>query len=1080
MNKRISIKTPSLCIALATFFYAFFYFSYSSYTKEFTPQSVAKSITQKIDVSSNKFDALVSNSPLIERLVKNIPTSNNLVTTDNFYFFIVDTALNNIVYWNSSHTDSVLFLQNLNNRFIKTQFGNFFCRQKSISTNRKNYLATALIPITIVKDIDKEESKEVFVNNNAFTKYYKPNPNGYLKIKPQNAINTLGIEIVNNKPIIPYKNNHLLLLFLALGLLLTGLHVYTKSLSKQQQFFKGFSILLISICLFRFLLYTTNFIFLKKAIPVFDSTIYASSLLHPSLGDLLLNTFLFSWIIGYTQYFPLYNLKKNNRFLAISFSGAIIFLYVFGVFEGAEIIASLIRDSQISFNVLDFYSLNRYSFLATCCMSFICVIAFRFGNLLLLVCRYFEINYLLLYLIVFTVGGAYILTKENDYNYWYLNLVFIWIVVRLIIFTKLTSKVSVQKFTLKFIIIGVVGYSLTCALFILAQLINLEEKQRFNIAQRIALETNNLENIDANSFKNLTKNITPKDNRKYSIAIYKSGNLIYKLGDDVVKKTYQFEPTYKYETNNGVSSLYYFVQPNNGIIISTQSVLSLTLLTLFNYLFLIFLLITFCFITYYILLVKSDRVLPKIQLVFQQIKTQFLALLILSGFLVFTLISIVMYNYFREQNKTKFQNKLLSSLAPIENLVAKNKDFLNDTALLSTIEPFYIYKADGSLFYKNTTIQNTLKFSQQIPYNVFYDLTVNQFDYVISHFYNNGSSTTYLYKTIRGNELNSFAFLAYPYTQAKEDLEKEISNFITALLNIIILIFLIGFLLSYLFASRITDVFITIANKMKLISLTDSNEPIIYTKNNELKVLIDEYNSMVNKLNESAIALAKSEREGAWKEMARQVAHEIKNPLTPMKLSLQYLQKAIQNNSPNVHQLANSVAQTLTQQIDQLAQIASDFSQFANIHNTKVAKLNWYEVITNVYDLFRVQNKVKITLTNHAINNFILADGIQLNRLLTNLIKNAIEALEEVENPEINIELSNTPTTILLEIRDNGNGIKEADTNKIFTPNFTTKSSGTGLGLAICNGIVENANGRIWFTNNKVGVSFFVELPVLV
>ena len=243
--------------------------------------------------------------------------------------------------------------------------------------------------------------------------------------------------------------------------------------------------------------------------------------------------------------------------------------------------------------------------------------------------------------------------------------------------------------------------------------------------------------------------------------------------------------------------------------------------------------------------------------------------------------------------------------------------------------------------------------------------------------------------------------------------------------------------------------------------------------------MVKEYNKMVEKLGEGATALAKSEREGAWREMARQVAHEIKNPLTPMKLSIQYLQKAIDNNHPNVKELSESVARTLVEQIDHLSKIAADFSQFANIGNVYVELFDLHDVIGSLKDLYKPNPNVEIEWKPVTDKVMLSADKTQMNRLFTNLFANAVEACDGIRICKIEVLEEQENGTIRISIKDNGEGIEPAMQSKIFIPNFTTKSSGTGLGLAMCKGIVEQAKGKIWFETEKGnGTTFHVELPL--
>src|ERR1700744_801364 len=336
-----------------------------------------------------------------------------------------------------------------------------------------------------------------------------------------------------------------------------------------------------------------------------------------------------------------------------------------------------------------------------------------------------------------------------------------------------------------------------------------------------------------------------------------------------------------------------------------------------------------------------------------------------------------------------------------------------------------------------------------------------------------------IYVPLRDETGRAYAYLNIPYFATQEELNLEISNFLVTLINLNTFIFLIAGVIALLITNRITDSFTLIGEKMKAIKLGRRNEEIAWNRKNEIGELVNEYNKMVRQLEQSAALLAKSEREGAWREMARQVAHEIKNPLTPMKLSIQYLQKAIDNNSSNVKEMAGSVAKTLVEQIDHLSKIASDFSQFANIGNPKKEVFDLHELLYSLTSLYETTENLLFKWVPVHQRIMVYADKTQLNRLFTNLLQNALEAC--VNNPRRVISVSEEikEESIIIKVTDNGEGVPLEMRSKIFIPNFTTKSSGTGLGLAMSKTIVEQARGRIWFeTKEGEGTTFFVELPL--
>ncbi|HEX2534964.1 MAG TPA: HAMP domain-containing sensor histidine kinase [Chitinophagaceae bacterium] len=336
-----------------------------------------------------------------------------------------------------------------------------------------------------------------------------------------------------------------------------------------------------------------------------------------------------------------------------------------------------------------------------------------------------------------------------------------------------------------------------------------------------------------------------------------------------------------------------------------------------------------------------------------------------------------------------------------------------------------------------------------------------------------------IYSTVRDDVGRVQAYLNIPYFSSQIDLNQEISNFLVTIINLNAFIFLIAGVIALFITNKITRSFSVIGDKMRQVTLGKTNEEIIWTRRDEIGELVVQYNKMVRQLEQSAEALAKSEREGAWREMARQVAHEIKNPLTPMKLSIQYLQKAIQNNQPNVKDLTSNVANTLVEQIDHLSKIAADFSRFANIGIRNLEAFDLHSVLSSLVDLYRSNPNVELRWNREPRALMIEADKTHMNRLFTNLLTNAVDACAERDTCRVTITEEFKGRSVLIRIQDNGEGIPPEMQPRIFAPNFTTKSSGTGLGLAMCKSIIEQAHGDIWFeTVPGTGTTFFVHLPL--
>jgi two-component system nitrogen regulation sensor histidine kinase NtrY len=338
-----------------------------------------------------------------------------------------------------------------------------------------------------------------------------------------------------------------------------------------------------------------------------------------------------------------------------------------------------------------------------------------------------------------------------------------------------------------------------------------------------------------------------------------------------------------------------------------------------------------------------------------------------------------------------------------------------------------------------------------------------------------------IYRSIRmPGSRASQAFVNIPYFSSNRGLRQEISGFLVALINLNSFVFLISGVISLLITGRITESLAWMGKRMEELSLIGQNEEIRWDRKDEIGVLVRQYNRMVHKLKASAEALATQEREGAWREMAQQVAHEIKNPLTPMKLSIQRLQLALDRNEPNVREMSVKMAATLIEHIEHLSQIAGDFSEFANIGQAENAHFDLRGVISSVAVLNGMTLGAEISCDLPPEPVQLFADRTQMNRLFTNLVRNALEAVPRERKAVIRLKAVLQGAEVEVQVQDNGEGIPEEARAKIFSPRFTTKSSGTGLGLAMCRSIVEKAHGRISFeTVAGEGTVFHVHLPVV-
>ena len=341
-----------------------------------------------------------------------------------------------------------------------------------------------------------------------------------------------------------------------------------------------------------------------------------------------------------------------------------------------------------------------------------------------------------------------------------------------------------------------------------------------------------------------------------------------------------------------------------------------------------------------------------------------------------------------------------------------------------------------------------------------------------------GQSFRSSYSYLKDTKFKPMGILNLPYEENTEFYDNEVQNFLIRFGQVYIFMFLISIILSYFLSSYITKSLKIISDKIEETQLNQRNEKIVIEDGSkEINLLIKSYNTMVDKLEESATILAQSEREQAWREMAKQVAHEIKNPLTPMRLTVQSFQRKFDPNDPNITQKLDDYTKTILQQIDTMTAVAGAFSNFATMPAQQNETLNVVRIVKMALEIF---NEDYIQFS--ALEDEIIAklDRTQLIRVITNLVKNAIQAIpEEQENKLVFVTVFRQDNEVKIAVKDNGKGISKENQERVFEPKFTTKSSGMGLGLAIIKNIIENYNGTITFeTEPNVGTEFLVSFPI--
>lgn len=413
-----------------------------------------------------------------------------------------------------------------------------------------------------------------------------------------------------------------------------------------------------------------------------------------------------------------------------------------------------------------------------------------------------------------------------------------------------------------------------------------------------------------------------------------------------------------------------------------------------------------------------------------------------------------------------------------ENLPLIFKDKIHELSDIHNLE-INIYSLQGKLVKSSKSSFSVDKVAPPIP-NYILKLVQSSVDKRYVDIKNiDGVKNRSSYSQIKDDKFKPLGILNIPYVEDDGFYETELREFLLRLSQVYSFMLIIAFGLAYFLSSYITKSLKTISDKINETSLNQKNEKIVIEANSkEINSLINAYNQMVDKLEESAGMLAQSEREQAWREMAKQVAHEIKNPLTPMRLTVQSFQRKFDPNDPELKQKLNDYSKTLIQQIDTMSAVASAFSNFASMPAQQNETLNVVEVVEFSLDIF---NEDFIRFESSSEEIITVMDRTQLIRIITNLVKNAIQAIpEEQEEKHLLVSVNEAADNVIISVQDNGIGIDAENTEHIFEPKFTTKTSGMGLGLGIIKNIIENYKGTITFESELgKGSTFIVSLPIV-
>lgn len=589
-----------------------------------------------------------------------------------------------------------------------------------------------------------------------------------------------------------------------------------------------------------------------------------------------------------------------------------------------------------------------------------------------------------------------------------------------------------------------------------------------------------------------TTNIDPSN---YSNARYKDGkltgnfgNFIYAISDQSFRKIKNQTGEFNIFKFNDFDHLVYYVDDESLVVVSFRSEDLLSFLTPFSYLFLIFSGVVLCFGFFNL----GNRSMKMDLLSFKRKVQLSVVLLILSAL---GLIGAITIYFIIDQNDEK-NNKIISE--KVFSVLAQTEQMLGAEVLLN---PYLSEDVSFSLARLSNTFFTDINIYDKNGYlyassrkKVFEEGLLSKFmNPKAFAMLNEKTYTEFLqlekigqmryksaYVNLRNNEGEVLGYVNLPYFAKQSELRKEISGFLVAVININVLLLVIVVIAAIIISNSVTEPLRIIQEKLGAIRLGSKNEIIEWKSNDEIGDLVKEYNRMVEALSISAEMLAKSERESAWREMAKQVAHEIKNPLTPMKLGLQHLKRAYDDQAPDWGERLEKFTKTMIEQIETLSHIATEFSNFAKMPKVNKENIAMVELIGNVSDFYNQQDKATVKFTSNVDECYVLADKEQILRVFNNLLKNAMQATEHKSDGLIDINLEQRNERVIISIKDNGVGIPLEIREKIFEPNFTTKSSGMGLGLALVKNIVNNCDGNIWFESEVGnGAMFCIEMPTV-
>lgn len=578
----------------------------------------------------------------------------------------------------------------------------------------------------------------------------------------------------------------------------------------------------------------------------------------------------------------------------------------------------------------------------------------------------------------------------------------------------------------------------------------------------------------------------------YSLARYSNANLLAKTGEfdfaQILNPIFVSHETEHFSTLNGYNHLIIKTGNKETLILSKQANYYTEVFSIFTFVVLFLVLAFLMASLIYRLITVSSFSKPTFYL---STRIQiFIIIFIFGSFAAIGFFSISFYRDFYERKNLDFikdkvhsiQIEVLSKIVHTGALnLANHSQFETYLAKFASIffTDIHIYKPNGLLYATSRPeLFDMGLISSRLNPTAYQSIIGNREAIYVTRETIGSLSYYSAYIPIVDNHNAVSGIINVPFFARHAEFQRDVSKYLATFVNVFLFLSILAVLLAIVITNYFVKPLHTLSRYFSELTIGRKNITIPIFRKDELGQLIELYNEMVVQLDDAVQQLKERERESAWKEVAKQVAHEIKNPLTPIKLGLQFLIRAKQTNDPDWNERFKSFSDTLLVQIESMTQMANSFSEFTRLPEAVFKQVEIEELIAPSVMVLN-EFKGSFEIENTAKRSSIYCDKMQIIRVLVNLLKNAEQAVRTSELPKIQMVVSVKDSKLLFAIYDNGVGIAEENLNQIFKPNFTTKSSGMGLGLFMSKAIVENHNGKLWFdTKVGEGTAFYVLLPL--